>query len=279
MQTLIEIENLTFEYSNGRKALNNITVSIQKNERIAVVGSNGAGKSTFFLNLNGVYSKTSGSIRYRGQIITNKDKDLNKLRRNIGIVFQEPDNQIIAPTVYSEVSFGPMNLGLQINEVEKRVDEALIYMNISEFKDTPPHFLSGGEKKRVSIADIIAMKPEIIIFDEPSASLDPVNAKALEAVLAKLESEGITLIISTHDVDFAYRWADRVLVFDKGEIIADGTALEIFKNRAVIEQANLKKPMLLEICNILVEKNILNENVLQNTQPRNLNEFKRLFDN
>lgn len=276
METLIEIEDLTYTYSNGRNALNNITVSIQKSERIAVVGSNGAGKSTFFLNLNGVYSKTLGTVKYKGKIITNKAKDLNMLRRNIGIVFQEPDNQIIAPTVNAEVSFGPMNLGLKNEDVQKRVNEALIYMNILEYKDIPPHLLSGGEKKRVSIADIIAMKPEIIIFDEPAASLDPVNAAALEAVLEKLEAEGITLIISTHDVDFAYRWADRVLVFDKGKIIADGTALEIFKNEAVIKQANLKKPMLLEICNILFEKNILAKKDLYS---RTLIEFEKLFDN
>lgn len=187
-----------------------------------------------------------GEISYRGTKITRKT--LKKLRQHIGIVFQDADNQIIASSVLAEVSFGPMNLKLPRSEVEERVNTALNYMNISQFKDRPPHYLSGGEKKRVSIADIIAMKSEIIIFDEPTASLDPLNAAMLEEVLEKLSREGKTLLLSTHDVDFAYRFADRILVFDNGRILADGTPLEVFKNISVLKQANLKRPLLLDVC-------------------------------
>ena len=205
---------------------NGVDLKIYEGEKIAVLGSNGAGKSTFFLNINGVLKPHEGEIFYRGEKITKKR--LNHLRKNVGIVFQDADNQIIASTVMAEVSFGPMNLKLPREEVLRRVDKALDYMNITEFRDRPPHYLSGGEKKRVSIADIIAMESEVIIFDEPTAALDPLNAQMLEEVLHKMGQEGRTILLSTHDVDFAYRWAERVIVFCQGKVIADDTPLRVF---------------------------------------------------
>ena len=203
-------------------------------------------------------------------------RDLNELRKNVGIVFQDADNQIIASTVLAEVSFGPMNLKLPKDEVIKRVDEALRYMNISEFKHRPPHYLSGGEKKRVSIADIIAMKSEVIIFDEPTASLDPLNAEMLEEVLNKLSSENKTMIISTHDVDFAYRWADRIVVFSDGMIIGDGTPLEIFSSEEILKNANLKRPVMLDVYETLLKSNVLKGDEI--SYPKNIDEFKTMFD-
>ena len=167
-----------------------------------------------------------------------------------------------------------MNLKLPKDEVIKRVDEALSYMNISDFKDRPPHYLSGGEKKRVTIAGIIAMKSEIIIYDEPTASLDPLNTMMLEEVLAKLSSEGKTMLISTHDVDFAYRWAQRVLVFCQGKIIADGTPLEIFLNTEVLKQANLKQPTMLAVYESLVENHMLAD---IKAYPKSTQEFKEML--
>ena len=198
----------------------------------------------------------------------------NELRKNVGIVFQDADNQIIASTVLAEVSFGPMNLKLPKGEVEKRVYEALKYMNITELKDRPPHYLSGGEKKRVSIADIIAMKSEVIIFDEPTAALDPVSTAMLEEVLVRLSDEGKTMMISTHDVDFAYRWAERVVVFSDGEIIADGPVLDVFKDIDILKRANLKRPTMLDVFEILIEKNIIN---YSGVYPKNINEFKEIL--
>lgn len=256
---IIRTEHLTYIYDNEKEALDDINVSIYTGERIAVIGSNGAGKSTFFLNLNGVLTSTEGTIFFHNKPIGRKNKDLNELRKKVGIVFQDADNQIIASTVMAEVSFGPMNMGLSREEVSRRVDEALEYMNISSFKTRPAHYLSGGEKKRVSIADIIAMKPEVIIFDEPTASLDPVNASMFEEVLDKLEAQHTTLLVSTHDVDFAYRWAERVLVFCNGRIIADGSPAEIFRREEILKQANLKKPILLEVCELLQKKGLLAE--------------------
>ena len=200
-------------------------------------------------------------------------KNLNNLRKNVGIVFQDADNQIIASTVMAEVSFGPMNLKLPREEVISRVDKALEYMNISGFKDRPPHYLSGGEKKRVSIADIIAMESEVIIFDEPTAALDPLNAAMLEEVLQKMGDEGRTMLISTHDVDFAYRWAERVIVFCHGKIIADDTPLAVFKQEDILKQANLKHPMMFDVYDILKEKGIVPKG---DVYPKNIAEFQAM---
>lgn len=273
-ELILKIRDLHYAYGNGTPALNRIDADIYEGEKIAVIGSNGAGKSTFFLNANGVLTPDRGEISYRGTIINKKN--LKELRKNIGIVFQDADNQIIASTVMAEVGFGPMNLKLPKEEVLRRVEEALTYMNILDYKDRPPHYLSGGEKKRVSIADIIAMKSEIIIFDEPTAGLDPLNTQMLEEVLDKLGSEGKTMLISTHDVDFVYRWAERAIVFCQGKIIADGTPLKIFQNEEILKQANLKRPTLMEVYDLLVEKHLLEDT---KAYPASTRAFKEMIGN
>ena len=271
-ELILKIEDLYYTYGNGKPALNGVSVDIYEGEKIAVIGSNGSGKSTFFLNIDGVLMPEQGKIIYRDMVINKKN--LKELRENIGIVFQDADNQIIASTVMAEVGFGPMNLKLPKDEVLTRVNEALKYMNISHLKDRPPHYLSGGEKKRVSIADIIAMKSEIIIFDEPTAALDPLNSIMLEEVLLKLGDEGKTMLISTHDVDFTYRWAERVLVFNDGKIIADGSPLEIFQNKEILKKANLKQPTMLEVYESLVETGLLKD---KKDYPKSIQEFKKML--
>jgi cobalt/nickel transport system ATP-binding protein len=271
-EILLQAEDLCYSYGQGKEVLREINITVRKGEKIVVLGSNGAGKSTCFLNLNGVYRPDSGRILYRGKEIGKKD--LNELRKNVGIVFQDADNQIIASTVFAEVSFGPMNLKLPREEVKKRVEDALEYMNLGSMRDRPPHYLSGGEKKRVSIADIIAMESEVVIFDEPTASLDPVNVEMLEGVLDKMNEMGKTLLISTHDVDFAYRFADRAVIFAGGRIIADGPVRKVFENDEVLNQANLKKPILLEVYNSLVSHNILEKG---GDPPRDAGELEMLL--
>lgn len=273
-ELILKIEDLYYTYGNGKAALNGVSTEIYKGEKIAVIGSNGSGKSTFFLNIDGVLMPEKGKIIYKDTVINKKN--IKELRKNIGIVFQDADNQIIASTVMAEVGFGPMNLKLSKDEVLKRVDEALEYMNISHLKNRPPHYLSGGEKKRVSIADIIAMKSEIIIFDEPTAALDPLNSIMLEEVLLKLGNEEKTMLISTHDVDFTYRWAERVLVFNDGKIIADGSPLEIFKNKDILRKANLKQPTMLEVYESLVESGLLKD---KKEYPKSIEEFKNILKN
>ena len=269
---LLQAENLCYSYEQGEEVLKEISLTVKKGEKIAVLGSNGAGKSTCFLNLNGVYQPSSGKILYRGNEI--KKKDLNELRKKVGIDFQDADTQIIASTVFAEISFGPMNLKLSKDEVRRRVESAMDYMNLSGFKDRPPHYLSGGEKKRVSIADILAMESEIIIFDEPTASLDPVNVEMLKDVLDKMGAMGKTLMISTHDVDFAYEWADRAVVFAHGRIIADGPVGDVFESNEILEKANLKKPVLMEVYESLVKHGVLRK---EDSCPKTTKELNALL--
>lgn len=256
-EEIMRTEHLTYAYQAGHPVLQDLSVSIRRGEKIAVMGSNGAGKSTFFLHLNGVLQAGEGKIFYGGEEV--KKRDLNRLRRHVGFVFQDADNQMIASSVQAEVAFGPMNLKLPREEVGQRVDEALEYMDLQEYRQRPPHYLSGGEKKRVSIADIIAMKPEVVLFDEPTAALDPLGGELLEDVLGRLSSEGKTLLVSTHDVDFAYRWAERVLVFHHGQLAADGETLEIFQQEQVLQETHLKKPEMLVVYEALLQKNRIRE--------------------
>jgi cobalt ABC transporter, ATP-binding protein len=271
-EVILKAENLHYSYTKEHEVLKGVSLNIHRGERLAVLGANGSGKSTFFLNINGVLRPESGAVYYRDKLI-NKSS-IKELRKNVGIVFQDADNQIIASTVRAEVSFGPMNLGLSKEEVTRRVLDSLNYMNISHLIDRPPHYLSGGEKKRVSIADIIAMDSEIIIFDEPTASLDPQNISIFEEVLDKMSAEQRTLVISTHDLEFAFRWADRIVVFCSGSIIADSDPISVLSDNEVLKKANLKKPILLEVFETLVENSVFRES----TKPaRNMDDFRKMF--
>lgn len=259
---LLEGKGLSFSYEK-KPVLKNICFSVKRGEKIAVMGPNGAGKSTFFLNLNGVLQAGQGEIFWDGKKVGKKER--RRLQRNVGFVFQDADSQLIASNVRAEVSFGPINLGLSKEEVIERVEEAIEYLSLSDLQDRPPHYLSGGEKKRVSIADILAMRPEIFLFDEPMAALDPINAEKVEQILCRLHKEGKTILVATHDVDFAYRFADRVLVFSNGCLIADGPPQEIFRQGEIMERAHLKKPIVMAIWGALRKAKLVEE---QGEYPR-----------
>ncbi len=272
---ILEIRNLYYSYDNRNNVLSDINLGIKKGEKIAILGANGAGKSTLFLNMNGVYNNGSGEIFLYGTKITRKN--INTLRQNVGYVFQEPDSQIVGTTVLNEVSFGLVNLGLPESEIQERTINILKEMGLYNYKDKPPHYLSGGEKKRVAIAGVIAMQPEIILFDEPMASLDPGNSLIFENILAKLENEGKTIIISTHNTDFAYKWAERIIVLDNGSIIADDKPVKIFTSDEILKRANLGKPMLLQVYEIIKKKYGKNLNTYGNA-PKSINEFAKWFN-
>lgn len=271
---ILEIKKLDYSYDNRKTVLNNINLGIKKGEKIAVLGANGAGKSTLFLNMNGVYNNRNGEIFLSGTKITRKN--INILRKNVGYVFQEPDSQIVGTTVLNEVSFGLVNLGLPESEIQKRTYSILKEMGLYNYKDKPPHYLSGGEKKRVAIAGVIAMQPEIILFDEPMASLDPGNSLMFESILEKLESEGKTIIISTHDTDFAYKWASRIIVLENGSILADDVPVKIFTSEKILRKANLKKPLLLQVYEIINKK--YGKAFNYNNPPKSLDEFTEWFN-
>ena len=243
-EPILQLENVSYAYPDGPLAVDKLSVSIHKGERVAVLGRNGAGKSTFFLLCNGILEPDQGKLYCGGKAVSRKKKDLLELHRRVGIVFQEAENQILAVTVEGEVSFGPMNLGLPVDAVQRRTEAALEAMGLEEYAERSPQYLSGGEKKRVTIADILAMSPDVILLDEPTASLDPENAARLEEILDELTRAGIALVVSTHDVDYAARFADRGLVFAGGRLVADGPMKSIFSREELLREAGLRKPWL-----------------------------------
>ena len=277
MGNLLRTENICYRYDDNDFAIRNVSAAFDAGEITAVLGGNGAGKSTFFLCCNGVLRPQSGNIYLDGRMISYGKQDLALLRQAVGLVFQDPDSQIIAGSVEGEVSFGPMNLRLPPAEVARRVAQSLEHMNLLACRDKSPHRLSGGEKKRLSIADILAMQPKIILFDEPTASLDPTHTEALINIIHILNDAGMALIISTHDVNFAYRVARRALIFAHGEIIADGEIGDVFSHDATLRAAGLKKPLLYEAYEIIRNgsQNGFNDS-LSMQRPRTIDEFRAL---
>ena len=244
---MLEVKNIKYSYNSEYKALRGVSLKVEKGEMVALLGKNGAGKSTLFLHLNGIYEPDEGQVFIDGEELKYDKKSLLKFRQKVGIVFQNPDDQIFAPTVEEDVAFGPLNLGLSMEEVQKRVTEALARVGMTGFEKTAPHHLSGGQKKRVSIAGILAMKPEIMVLDEPTAGLDPQGVEDLSKLLKELNEEGITIIISTHEVDLVPDYASRIFVLVDGELIAEGTPKEIFAQPDILEKANLKVPIVTDL--------------------------------
>lgn len=241
-QPILELRRVSYAYPDSPLAVEDLSFAAEKGERVAVLGRNGAGKSTFFLLCCGVLAPEQGQVLLQGRALTGKKADQLELHRRVGVVFQDAEDQILAVTVEGEVSFGPMNLRLPLREVERRTAAALEAMGLSDYRQRQPQFLSGGEKKRVTIADILAMEPDVILLDEPTASLDPENVARLEETLDQLTRAGIALLVSTHDVDFAARFASRGLVFSHSKLLEDGPLTEIFAKPDLLREAGLRKP-------------------------------------
>jgi cobalt/nickel transport system ATP-binding protein len=258
---VLEVENLVFNYPDGTNALDGLSLSIEKGKKIAILGANGAGKSTLFLHLNGILKPKQGNIKFRGKKISYKKKELQNLRKNIGIVFQDPDMQLFSSSVFQEISFGPLNLGLSEIQTRERVDEAMQIMEITDIKDKPTHLLSYGQKKRISIADILAMKPEVIIFDEPTVWLDPKHSKEILGFINQINKKGTTVILSTHDVDLAYQWADYIYIFSDGKIIGEGSSEKIFRDNKLLKESDLIKPWIIEVYEKLIQNGRISSNV------------------
>ena len=260
---IITTENLGFVYeddeetplANVQPALDGVSINIKQGEYIAVLGHNGSGKSTFAKLLNMILIPTSGKIFFKGKDITAPDlteDDVFELRSKIGMVFQNPDNQIVATVVEEDVAFGPENLGLPREEIRRRVDEALEHVGMTEYKRHAPHKLSGGQKQRIAIAGIIAMKPEVIIFDESTAMLDPLGRREVLDIMESLAKEGITVINITHYMEEAAR-ADRVIIINDGHLAADGTAPEIFSRVEFLHGIGLESPQGTELLHALAK--------------------------
>ena len=261
---IITTEALGFVYeddeqtplANQQPALDGVTLNIRQGEYIAVLGHNGSGKSTFAKLLNMILAPTAGKVYFKGKDITADDlteDDVFELRSKIGMVFQNPDNQIVATIVEEDVAFGPENLGLPREEIRRRVDEALSHVGMTEYVRHAPHKLSGGQKQRVAIAGIIAMKPEVIIFDESTAMLDPLGRREVLDIMESLAREdGITVINITHYMEEAAR-ADRVIIINDGRLTADGTAPEIFSRVEFLHSIGLESPQGTELLHELIK--------------------------
>lgn len=251
---ILEAENISYNYPDGTKALRNINIKIEKGKMISLLGPNGAGKSTLFLHFNGIIKPTKGKIKINGKDLKYDKKSLLSVRQKVGLVFQNPDDQLFAPTVFEDVGFGPMNMKLDEEEVKNRVKTSLEKVGMLEYAKKAPHHLSGGQKKRVAIAGILAMKPEIMIFDEPTSGLDPKGASDIMKLLYTLNNEGITIVISTHDVDLVPIYSDTINIINKGEIIKEGSCDEVFKDITTIRNVNLRLPRITHLFEILNKK-------------------------
>ena len=259
MAEIIRIENLTFEYTREEaqepvKAIDGIDLTIEEGSFVAIIGKNGSGKSTLAKNLNGLFLPTEGVI-YVGGWDTRDDDHIWDVRQTAGMVFQNPDNQLVSSIVEDDIAFGPENLGTDPDVIRQRVDEALAAVNMGEYRLKAPHMLSGGQKQRIAIAGVVAMRPRCIIFDEPTAMLDPQGRKDIMKVIRELHDEGITTILITHFMEEAVQ-ADRVVILDEGRILLDGTPKEVFSQAETIREAKLELPLAVEMATQLRRRGI-----------------------
>jgi cobalt/nickel transport system ATP-binding protein len=242
MTAAIEIDNLSATYPDGTQVLHDVTFQIEPGERVALLGPNGAGKTSLALHLNGILGTSRGSSRtgriaINGLVVTTKT--VHEIRRRVGVVFQDPDDQLFTPRVRDDVAFGPANLGLRGDELDKRVREALLDVDMLESIDRPPHHLSYGQKRRVAVATVLAMHPDVLVLDEPSTNLDPTSRRELADVLRRLD---LTMLMITHDLPYALELCDRAIILDSGRVVADGSITEILSDSELLRRHRLELP-------------------------------------
>jgi energy-coupling factor transport system ATP-binding protein len=254
MEDIIRIEHLYFEYKREEdnetvRALFDVSLNIKRGSFVSIIGHNGSGKSTLAKNINALLLPTEGVVYVNGHD-TKEEEWLWEIRQNAGMVFQNPDNQLVSSIVEDDVAFGPENLGIEPEEIRRRVNEALVSVDMYEERKKAPHMLSGGQKQRVAIAGVIAMRPDCIILDEPTAMLDPKGREEVMQIIKKLNKEGITIVLITHFMDEAAK-ADRVIIMDNGQAKLDGPPFEIFKMHKEIKAYGLDLPFAAELGNRL----------------------------
>ena len=237
----LEIKELAFAYPDGNQALFGVNLSIQKGERVALLGPNGAGKTTLVMHMNGIHPTSHGSIHVAGQLVDSKNKEsIKEIRSKVGIVFQDPDDQLFMPTVAEDVAFGPYNMGVRGAELDSVVDEALSQVGMLEFKDRAPHHLSFGQRRRVAVATVLAMKPEILVMDEPSSNLDPASRRELADVVRSLD---VTIVMVTHDLPYALELCERAVILSGGIIVADADTKKILSDTKLLAANRLELPV------------------------------------
>ncbi len=242
---IVHVDCLTHVYPDGTKGIHCMSFDLYDHEIVSLCGPNGSGKSTLLEHLNGLLLPTEGNLEILGKKVD--EKNLREIRKEIGLVFQDADSQLFSPTILDDVMFGPLNLGLSVEEAKDRAIWALQTVGFTEYKKVP-HYLSGGEKKLVAIAGVIAMKPKIMVLDEPTSNLDSRNQKTIEELILRCRDQlGESVVVATHDYDFAARISDRICIVKEGSIISEGSPREIFYNGALLESAGLEPPSVVEI--------------------------------
>ena len=236
-QEYLNVDNLSFEYPDGFKALENINLSLSKGERLAVLGPNGAGKTTLILHLNGILGDLNGQITLNNKPFS--EENISKIRKSVGLVFQDPDDQLFMPTVLEDVMFGPKNFGFSDELVEKNSIKALEQVKMLQFKDKPPHHLSFGQKRKVAIASVLASEPELLVLDEPSSNLDPASRRELIDILKNLD---VSIILVTHDLPMALEICNRSIILNNGKITVNDETYRILKNEKVMSDNRLELP-------------------------------------
>ena len=275
-EIILKADNLYYSYDDDNShSLNGLSLEIRKGQKVAFMGANGSGKSTFFLCCTGILKPQKGQLFFKGKPYAYDKKSLLDLRSKVGIVFQDPDNQLFSASVYQEISFGILNLGVAPEEAKKEVEKVIDYLEITPFRHKPTHALSGGQKKQVSIADILVMHPDIIILDEPAAALDPKHTQMVNHIVDQMTEAGITVLMATHDVDYAYEWADEVILFHEGKVLLHGSPAQVFSNKRVLAQTNLEPPAVLELFESLCRKGILKASL---EIPRNLKTLEQYIE-
>jgi cobalt/nickel transport system ATP-binding protein len=233
----VEICDLTFAYPDGHLALDGVDLTIERGEHVAVLGPNGAGKTTLVLHLNGIHTATSGEVRISGLPVSKPQ--LKEIRRRVGIVFQDPDDQLFMPTVRDDVAFGPANLGLRGDELDRRVDAALVAVGMDDCADRPPHHLSFGQRRRVAAATVLAMRPDILVLDEPSSNLDPAARREFADIVRSLD---MTTLMVTHDLPYALELCERAVILDEGRVAADGPTRDLLIDDDLMRSHRLELP-------------------------------------
>lgn len=248
-EKMVEVQDLWFSYDKMNWVLKGIDMELRRGEKTALVGCNGSGKTTLLLHLNGLLIPDKGYITILGNLLSYNKKALTEVRKRVGIVFQNPNDQIVAPIVFQDVALGPVNLGLSEGEVKKRVKRALNEINIEDLRDRKAHELSEGEKKKVAIAGVLAMEPDILVLDEPISGLDPESSEDLLTIIDSLyeQNDKMVVLVATHDVELAYEWADRVIVLREGEIVKSGKPSDVLGDGEVIKSSRLAMPRVLRI--------------------------------
>lgn len=275
-ESIISAKDLYYTYDGEPSpALNGLSLEIRQGEKVAVMGANGSGKSTFFLCLNGILRPQQGTLSFRGIPYSYKRKELLNLRSKIGIVFQDPDDQLFSASVRQEISFGILNLGADSRTACKETEKIMDALDITDFKDRPTHALSGGQKKQVAIAGILVMHPDVVILDEPAAALDPKHTFLVNGIMDQMTKAGITVLISTHDPDHAFSWADKVILFHHGKVLKSGSPTEVFADHPALKAANLSKPAVLSMFESLRRKEIISAGT---PVPKSLTELEQIIE-